>query len=337
MKENTGVITKLDSKLIIKMHNIEYFISIIEIKKNFTCEQYKPEIKNKENIDVGVFFKTPDRKKMNIIIGGVTFTSDLDELKKLIEYQLSEIPIYSDRPDSPLSVMAAQKFNSPPHQQITTMAGKKSGTPSTFSFRDSLKMKFYITSLWHFTHVKNLESIMKLGIFSRKLCQERGLTKLDISDKDIVGHRTEYHNCVPLFFAACPPMVFRIMKEQQEQLVALAIDPKIMDEKTTTFSDGNVRAKRTKLFTSLKDLNKLNWDLLHLMPSETVHFQTADNKLLRSAEVLVKDEVPLRYITSLSVPSGAIYNTVKEILKKENLDIMVFINLETSGVNILNQ
>ena len=47
--------------------------------------------------------------------------------------------------------------------------------------------------------------------------------------------------------------------ENGGNIVALGIEPGIMDKEKIRFSDGNVRAKHTKTFTSVNDLDKLDW------------------------------------------------------------------------------
>ena len=177
MKENTGVITKLESKLIIKMHNIEYFISIIEIKKKLEGDKFRSEIKNKENIEVGSFYIANNQKTINFVIGSVTFTSDLEDLKKLIDNQLFEVSIYRTMPKSPAQAIYRQKFNSRPYQQKSTIIRKKNEIPLNSSFRNELIAKFNITKLWHFTHLENLESILKNGLFLERERRSQAITR----------------------------------------------------------------------------------------------------------------------------------------------------------------
>ena len=222
--------------------------------------------------------------------------------------------------------------------EINTPCVFKEINPSRTSqklFQDVLEKKFNITTLWHFIRPDYLESILIHGILSRNECKNRGVPIADISDSEIQSHREEYHGYAPLFFAPCPPMVYRIMCENGGNIVALGIDPRIMDQEKILFSDGNVRVKHTKIFNSVYDLDKLDWPLIHRNPQESATFQTSDQKREHSAEVLISSAIPPTYIKSLSVCSQKMYNYVNNVLIKNNIDIRVSINLEEDGVNIL--
>jgi len=204
-------------------------------------------------------------------------------------------------------------------------------------FQDVLEKKFNITTLWHFIRPDYLESILMRGILSRNECKNQGVPIADISDAEIQSHRVKYHGYAPLFFAPCPPMIYRVMRENGERIVALAIDTRIMDNEKIIFSDGNVRVKHTKIFKSVNELDNLDWQLIRRNPEESIPFQTSDQKREHSAEVLVENLIPPTYIKSLSVHSQVMYNYVKEVLIKNKVDVPVLINLEVNGVNIMKK
>jgi hypothetical protein len=202
-------------------------------------------------------------------------------------------------------------------------------------FQDVLERNYNIITLWHFTHLDNFSSILREGILSRNECKNRGIPIADISDSEIQSHRVNFHGYAPLFFAPCPPMVYRIMKENGGNIVALGIEPRIMDQEKIRFSDGNVRVKHTKTYNSINDLDKVNWQLIHRNPGESTSFQTSDQKREHSAEVLVENVILPKYIKSVSVRSQEMYYYVKEESVKNNRDIQVSINLEVDGVKVL--
>lgn len=206
------------------------------------------------------------------------------------------------------------------------------------SFGEVLRKTYGLRCFWHFLRPDNLDSILKHGILSRNGCIEKGIPIADISDPGIQEHRKKYHRFAPLFFAPCPPMIFRINRENNGHIIALGISTRIMDDKPTLFSDGNVRVKHSKNFTTIQDLEKLNWQLIHMSPSECAALgkaQTSDQKRLHSAEVLVEDVIPPEYIESVSVRTEQMYNYVTEILHKNNRNIKITISLEDGGVDIL--
>ncbi|MDO9326364.1 MAG: DarT ssDNA thymidine ADP-ribosyltransferase family protein, partial [Methanoregula sp.] len=242
----------------------------------------------------------------------------------------------SDKEKQPNKQLQFEYHKKFPAQIIPCVHNKKTSEPiKPEVFQDVLEKKYNITLLWHFIRPDNLDSILTHGILSRNECKNKGIPIADISDSDIQSHRVEYHRYAPLFFAPCPPMIYRIMCENGGKIVALGIDPKIMDLEKNLFSDGNVRVKHTKIFNSVTDLDKLDWSIIHRNPEESKPFQTSDQKREHSAEVLVECAIPPAYIKSLSVRTLEMYNYVKEVLIKNGSDIRVSINLEENGVNIL--
>ncbi len=81
------------------MFGIQYFVLIDEIKKAINGERYRSDVKNSEKIDAGSFKISNERKYFNIIIANVVFSSDLEDLKKLIVNQVCEVKILRIRPD----------------------------------------------------------------------------------------------------------------------------------------------------------------------------------------------------------------------------------------------
>jgi tetratricopeptide (TPR) repeat protein len=230
-----------------------------------------------------------------------------------------------------------QPAESPFSKQKTAQFEYKKNNPLAVSqelFQAVLERKYNIFSLWHFIRPDHLDSILMHGILSRNECKNKGIPIADISDGEIQSHRVNFHGYAPLFFAPCPPMVYRIMMENGGNIVALGIEPGIMDKEKIRFSDGNVRAKHTKTFTSVNDLDKLDWKLIHRNPEESASFQTSDQKRKHSAEVLVENVVKPKYIKSVSVRSQEMYYYIKEVLIKNNLDIQVSINLDLAGVHV---
>ena len=181
------------------------------------------------------------------------------------------------------------------------------GAPYTRGEVDSACEKHDIRCFYHITHLDNLASILADGI----LCRNRIEKYRDISNLQIQDHRhrktlsqndhVTLHDCVPMFVASKPPML-SALRDQQEHLVYLHIDPAVLSLPGVEFTDGNARSNDTCFFCRPEDLDRLDWSVLRATywgdEDEEKH---RENKRLRSAEVLVPDQVPVDHILSITV------------------------------------
>lgn len=188
-----------------------------------------------------------------------------------------------------------------------------------------------IECFWYITSVDNLESIFENGILCRTLIEEYGISATDISYSTVQRRRVEYHDYVPLFFADNTPMLYVVFKEQYENVCLLEINKGVMEIEGVKFSNGNVASEETVVYDSLDDITNEEWEIIY-----SRHPTYWDRKRIRSAEVLVPDEVSVEYITSISVdkdkePANP-YNRILSLVEEAGLDIPINMNLTLSGV-----
>ena len=184
-------------------------------------------------------------------------------------------------------------------------------------------------SLWYITHINNLESILKNGILSHKECQEMGIRHMDVSDHDVQKRRKEFHDYVPLFFATNTPMLYVVLSKSA-QIVLLEISTLVLSNYRVKFSDGNIASSDTMIFTDLRDLEKLDWEII--LSHNPAYWKEWKRK--RSAEVLVPERIPPNYIVGVHCPEDdtETYLKAQAIANKMDIKLKIVQNLSTNGI-----
>ncbi len=182
-----------------------------------------------------------------------------------------------------------------------------------------------IKSLWHITHVENLSSVLKNGIYSRGLCN-RTMTYRDIADPNVVVHHPgEY---APVFFADNTPMLYVVFKEYEQSVVLLEIDTNILRISGVKFSDGNVTCNDSCTYDDLDDLERLDWGIIYnRRPAYWKKWRR-----IRAAEVLVPNMIPADYIRAVHA-SPHISKKVMLITRIANNRIQVYPDLTEGGIS----
>lgn len=191
-----------------------------------------------------------------------------------------------------------------------------------------LLTQYGIDYLYHITSVDNLSSILFRGILSHHQTCIQNLKYTDISDLDVQKRRSDkrvkgmsLHRYVPLYFNPKNPMLFA-RRHWQSQIAILAIDPLVLLQPRTVFSDGNASCQQTLFYQDLSSLACLNWEIIH---NSTWHDQP-DGKRIKCAEVLVYPRVAVRDILKIFCYSQAMIAKI-ETLGLNNLVIEVNQNL----------
>lgn len=152
-----------------------------------------------------------------------------------------------------------------------------------------------IQHLYHMTHITNLASIIQNGLLSHSEAHKQGLISVDISDPDVQDIRSgvvdplykrPLHEYVPLYFSPRNPMLYR-RQEMQEDIVILGLDPRILSEPDTIFTDGNAASSRTTFHRDIQMLQNLPWDSIRTRSWTDI----PDGRRIKCAEVLVHSEI----------------------------------------------
>jgi hypothetical protein len=158
-----------------------------------------------------------------------------------------------------------------------------------------------INKLYHFTESENIESIKRNGgIWTRDVCERNGINIVNPGGDQFSLNLDKMKNAinyVRLSFCKYHPMKKTIQeKKRMNNPVVLEIDASIIDLIGTKFCEKNASRRDAIIkydMNSFKDLpfNLFEKDYTTLSESEKEAFQ---------AEILVYENVPLKYITNLT-------------------------------------
>lgn len=164
--------------------------------------------------------------------------------------------------------------------------------------RDSCR-RYGLKALYYLTPLDNLGSILRLGVLAKNLAPSGHASFADEgiqSKRHRIPPRQDLaltlHDCVPLFFAPKPPLLYSI-QEQQSEVAYIRVNPVVLLGPGVAFSAINARSARL-FFTDVADLDKLHWDILkaNYWGSDDER-QHRTQKLRRQAEAQIPITVPV--------------------------------------------
>jgi|GEM_PF-3877240 len=186
-----------------------------------------------------------------------------------------------------------------------------------------------ITKLYHFTDRDNLESIIREGgIYSWADCRDRGITIArpgGSSTSRSLDERDGLQYYARVSFVPKHPMMYVAMNDGRiPNAVVLEIDIDVISWEDSLFVDRNMTKNGASVKSSLADLESLRFDVFRRR-----YFDLDDNeRKYYQAEVLVKNFIPLKYITNIgnfgytvpSAPKYVIKETLSTKVTKEDLE-----------------
>ena len=174
-----------------------------------------------------------------------------------------------------------------------------------------------VTSLWHMTHIDNLQDILKEGILSHSNAYKLKSPK-DISDPSVQRWRNQnepifnkkIHEYTPTYINIKNPMLYK-RNEIQDQICLIEISISILGKKQFIFSDGNAASKATTFYKDRKEVENLPWDVLHA----DYWSEYPDGKRKRCAEILIYPSIPINYISKIHVNTQEALKSLSGIKK----------------------
>ena len=159
-----------------------------------------------------------------------------------------------------------------------------------------------ICKLYHFTDFDNLESIIKNGgLYSWADCEEKGIKIAKpggSSQSRLLDRRDGLQHYVRLSFAYDHPMKYVAMDDGRiSNPVVLEIDLTTALWENSLYADRNATKNGACVGGSLDDLKEVRFGLFNRMIR---YFDMSEEaKMHYQAEVLVKNFIPLKYITNI--------------------------------------
>ena len=178
-----------------------------------------------------------------------------------------------------------------------------------------------IAELHFITPIKNVPSILKLGILSYD--EARRLNAISVADA-LVQQRREnkqvpnagrLHSYANLYFHGRNPMMCRIQARRAE-LAVLRVNPTVLSLRAVIISDGNASSNYTRFYPSPSGLAYLSKELVFARDWRAPNNQILywHQKRSRCAEVLVPNFIKPEYIVGACVSSEEARKKLKELV-----------------------
>ncbi len=185
---------------------------------------------------------------------------------------------------------------------------------------------------YHFTHIDNIESIVKYGLLCTNEKIGKGIKHVNLANEDIQARRSQMnvtcnpfgtiHDYVPFYFTARNPMLLGVLNRKnidQPLVVYIAISIDKLLDSNATFTDAS--ANRTippNFFNDPSHLGNLDWNLID---SQRWSEKNEEDLHSRMAEVLIYKKVPIDWIECYVVYNDMCKKRIKEIYEDNGLGI----------------
>ena len=160
-----------------------------------------------------------------------------------------------------------------------------------------------ITKLYHFTDFDNLESIIKHGgLYSWADCEEKGIKIAKPGGGDLsrsLDKKGRLERYVRLGFTGDHPMKYVAMEDgriSNPVVLEINLEAALWDD--TLYADRNATRNGANVGGTVDDLKAIRFGLFNRMMR--YYDMTEEAKMYYQAEVLVKNFIPLKYITNIS-------------------------------------
>lgn len=186
----------------------------------------------------------------------------------------------------------------------------------------------------YLVHIKNLQSVLKNGIYSRNYLIKNDIPffRIDyesVQNQRIKNIRDKYgfhiHDYIPMFFSTHTPMLYLICNSKKEffghddknneigvnknDIAILKLDRGILIKNGVKFSNKNCACHSVELFNDVKYLVKLNWHDIttkELPYSEwwsypKIKYEQRIFRFNKSAEILAEKNIPPNFIKKIIV------------------------------------
>lgn len=183
---------------------------------------------------------------------------------------------------------------------------------------------------FHFTHVKNLDSIIKNGILCTNLKNTKGIQHVNVASESIQARRNEMdvtcglkgkvHDYVPFYFTSINPMFLSVInRKNQDQplMIFLCMSIDKIENKNVVFTNASANTvPPPDFYDKSDDLVNLDWGNID---SRKWSFSDEDRHK-KMAEVLIHSTIPISDIDAIVVYNDSIKDIVTKIFKDNNIN-----------------
>jgi hypothetical protein len=182
---------------------------------------------------------------------------------------------------------------------------------------------------YHFTHIENLDSILKNGFICTNEKNKLNLSHTNIASENIQDRRSEMsvtvlpgekvHDYVPFYFTTTNPMLLALTNNKnidQPFLIFFAISIDKIIEANVVYTDSSANtAIPPNFYNDPKDLVNLDWESIDSKKWKC----RGEDRHKRMSEVLIHKEVPLDWIESIIIWNDSFKKSVIEIYNNNNI------------------
>jgi len=184
-----------------------------------------------------------------------------------------------------------------------------------------------VQALYYITHISKVPSIIEKGILSHNRVEQLGLETIPIYNHGIVDARKNktapdgrsLWDFANLYFQPRNPMLYRVMLEQQEDIIIIEVKPDVLLTPGSYIANGNAANTDTEILSPLKGLESID---SHILSKE---FWTGEDGTKRRimAECLVPGAIPADQIGAIYVPNRELMVKLKILIPDSRVPILI--------------
>ncbi len=185
---------------------------------------------------------------------------------------------------------------------------------------------------YHITHISNLESILKRGLYSHDQVRKCKILPSIVYDRDIVewrgyiptARRKSLHEYVNLYFNPRNPMMYRVKVHERRDVAVVQVNSRVLDRKDVLLADGNAAANATAFHpVDMKTLAQLRQQVDRESWNDPDEAVKKENKRKMMAECLVPEHVPPTMIEAVHVVDRRSADRVMQLLSGTGIRLIV--------------
>jgi len=192
-----------------------------------------------------------------------------------------------------------------------------------------------VTSLWHITHMDNINSIFLNGVLTHfDINKSHELTYNDISNHDVQARRERpepiyqrnIHSYVPLFINPKNAMLYLLQRIHRDNLCLIEISLDVLTNRYI-FTNGNAARRNSKFFSNLStqfeqipwnDVFSKRWVEQNIEYGHSYPMTNEDIKSHMQSEFLISPKIDSKYIKKIHCKNQATVDIVENRLKHHN-------------------
>ena len=191
--------------------------------------------------------------------------------------------------------------------------------------------------IFHFTDIRNLDSIIKNGLLCTNIKNKNGITHRNIANTNIQNRRAtmkvpvepkgKVHDYVPFYFSSINPMLLKKLNEKnvdQPLIVYLCVKIDRLDKDDAVFTDASANtAVPPTFYDDIKDLDKLDWNLIENKKWKMPDDESRHKKM---AEALIHNRIGIEEVDAIVVYNNQVKEKVERIFTNnriKNPDILL--------------